>query len=306
MRRKKLPLPRARELTLVAAVAGGLGLVAVLGARRGYNYVQRDPKFCLSCHTMNQAYDLWAKSGHKEIDCHTCHAPSVMANLHQLWVYAMRRPDEVVKHAEVDRSICEKCHAGGSAKSKWNRIAETPGHRMHVGKQRIECTQCHAMSVHTFKPPKETCTTCHKQITLAAAGTMGEMHCLQCHSFTLDDSKRSLRPDRAACLECHEMRHVAGEVFPAKAPMSWDCGRCHKPHKQLKPSNDDCRKCHDTIVEGVHAVKGHARCLDCHKPHGWKTEANTCNACHARITLASHHPTEGKTSCTACHGAWKD
>jgi len=304
-RELKFPLPRGRALSLLAAVAGVLGLAAAGGSYRAYRYIEHDPKFCLSCHTMNSAFSLWEKSGHKNIECHTCHAPDVVSNLHQLWVYATRRPDEVVKHAEVDRSICEKCHTGGGNASKWNHVVETPGHRVHVGKERIECIQCHAMSVHRFVPPKETCATCHKKVTLAAAGSMAEMHCLQCHPFLADDSKRPLKPDRAACLDCHERRRVAGEIFPAKAPMKWDCGRCHKPHEKLNIARADCFSCHNTMTEGVHRMKAHANCLDCHKPHGWSTTEASCSSCHAAIVPAKHHATPSK-SCKDCHGAWDD
>lgn len=304
-RKLKIPVPSGRELALLGAVAAVLAVAAGVGSYRAYHYIEHDAKFCLSCHTMNSAYALWEKSGHKNIDCHVCHVPNIASNLHQIWVYATRRPDLVVKHAEVDRTVCEKCHAGGGNASKWNHIVETPGHRVHVGKERIECIQCHSMSVHRFVPPKETCATCHKKVTLVAAGTMAEMHCLQCHPFLADDSKRPLKPDRAACLDCHERRQVAGEIFPAKAPMKWDCGRCHKPHEKLYIGTADCFSCHNTMTEGVHRMKGHGQCLDCHRPHGWSTSEVNCTGCHATIVQAKHHPTPGK-SCKDCHGAWDD
>ena len=304
-RKLKLPVPRGRELVLLSAVAGVLAVAAVAGSYRAYHYIEHDPKFCLSCHTMNSAYALWEMSGHKKIDCHVCHLPDLASNLHQIWFYTTRRPDAVVKHAEVDRSVCERCHAGGGNSSKWNHVVETPGHRVHVGRERIECIQCHSMSVHRFVPPKETCATCHKKATLVAAGTMAEMHCLQCHPFLADDAKRPLKPDRAACLDCHERRQVAGEIFPAKAPMRWDCGKCHKPHEKLYLGTADCFSCHNTMTEGVHRMRGHGQCLDCHKPHGWSTAAASCTGCHANIVPAKHHLTPGK-SCKDCHGAWDD
>jgi Cytochrome c7 and related cytochrome c/NapC/NirT cytochrome c family, N-terminal region len=306
-RAKKLSLPRPRgtELLLVSGVLGVLAVAAIVGAWKANRYIEHDPKFCTSCHTMNSAYSLWDKSGHRNVECHTCHAPNLVSNLHQLWVYATRRPDEVIKHAEVDRSICEKCHTGGGQASKWNQVLETPGHRVHVGKQRIECVQCHATSVHRFVPPKETCSTCHKKVTLAAAGTMAEMHCQECHPFMAQDAKRPLKPDRSACLDCHEIRQIKGETFPAKAPMKWDCGKCHKPHERMYIADADCKKCHDTANEGIHRVKGHTACLDCHKPHGWTTVATTCTGCHTKISPDTHWAKSGQ-KCKDCHGAWDD
>ena len=86
---------------------------------------------------------------------------------------------------------------------------------------------------------------------------------------------------------------------------NWDCGKCHKPHQRLDISNAECKSCHETMTEGVHRMKGHARCLDCHKPHGWNTTPASCASCHAAIVPAKHHPTPGK-SCKDCHGAWDD
>jgi predicted CXXCH cytochrome family protein len=304
-RKLKLPIPRGREMVLLASAGGVLLIALAIGAWRGRQYMDHDPKFCTSCHTMNSAYALWGQSAHNKIECHTCHEPDVASNLHQLWVYATRKPDEVVKHAQVDRAVCEQCHTTGANASKWNRIQETPGHRVHVGKERVECTQCHAMSVHRFKPPKELCVTCHKKVTLAAAGTMAEMHCLQCHPFMAQDAKRPLKPDRAACMECHELRQIKGEIFPAKAPMRWDCGRCHKPHEKMYLGREDCLKCHDTMTEGIHRVKSHNNCVSCHKPHGWNTTPAACTSCHASVSVDKHHATRGKT-CKDCHGVWDD
>lgn len=294
----KVPMPRTGPMMALAGVGVLIAAAAVVGGVRGFNYMEHDPKFCTSCHTMGSAYDLWQKSAHNKIECHACHIADPVANLHQLFVYTTERPDKVVKHAEIDRSICEKCHTQGSNASKWNNIAETPGHKLHTGKNRVECVQCHAMSAHRFKPPQDFCVTCHKAITLKAAGTMSEMHCLQCHNFTAVSASQTPRPDRAVCLDCHEQRKIKGETFPEKAPMKWDCGKCHKPHEKMIIANADCAKCHLGVDEGIHKVKAHANCLDCHKPHGWNTERAACVACHTG--REKHNP--GK-NCGTCHGS---
>jgi hypothetical protein len=322
-KRHHLPSFGAGELKLIGGVAVVLAIAGTIGGLKAKNYMDHDPKFCTSCHTMGSAFELWEKSGHKNVDCHTCHIPNTVSNLHQLFLYTTQRPDAVVKHAEIDRAICEKCHTGGGNASKFNQVLETPGHKLHVGKQRVECVQCHATSVHRFVPPRDVCASCHKQISLKAAGTMSEMHCLQCHPFMgatqknnsaggvaggavqVIDAKRSLKPDRAVCLDCHEQRaEKEGVTFPTgKTPMKWDCGKCHKPHEKIKIGSADCFKCHDAIIEGVHKVKAHANCTDCHKPHGWTTEQSTCTNCHKAVNPEKHHA-DAKKACTECHGAW--
>ncbi|MBI4403517.1 MAG: cytochrome c3 family protein [Deltaproteobacteria bacterium] len=253
-------------------ISGGiLAVIGLLIAWRTHHYIQHDPRFCTSCHTMQSAYQRWAESGHKDIECHTCHESYIMSNLHQLWVYTTRRPDEVVKHAFVDHTVCEQCHASGGNQAKWNKVLQTPGHQIHVGKERVQCIQCHSLSVHRFKPGTDLCHDCHKQVTLKAAGSMAEMHCMECHPFLAKDAKRSLKPDRTACLECHATMHVAGEEFPEEAPMQWACGECHKPHEKLRITNAECSACHeDAVKNAFHRQKAGTQCIECHKPHSWK------------------------------------
>ena len=293
-------MPKSGMLKILGGVALVVVIGGLIGAKKGYDYIEHDPKFCTSCHTMGSAYDLWDKSGHKNIQCHTCHIANPVDNLHQLWVYTTQRPDVVVKHAEVDRSICLKCHSGGGDVTKWNNIVATPGHALHAVKQQIQCTQCHAQNVHRFVPQKDICTVCHKSVTLKTAGTMAEMHCLQCHNFkVVDAAAKGLRPDRATCLECHEKRQVVDETFPAgKAPMKWDCGRCHKPHEKIAIGVADCQKCHLGVDAGIHKVKAHQNCLDCHRPHSWSSAPAACASCHKG--KEQHNP--GK-ACSSCHGA---
>lgn len=294
-----------REWKVIGISGGILAIAAGIVAWRGNQYIEHEPKFCLSCHNMASAYDLWDQSGHSKVECHACHVPNTWNNIKQLYIYTTERPEGVSSHAEVEREICNKCHNAEKSPSRHNQITQTSGHVVHAGKQRIECIVCHSTSVHRFKPPKDLCAGCHKQITLEAAGTMAEMHCMQCHQFLSPDSKRPLKPDRAACLDCHEKRVVKDEVFPAaKAPMKWDCGKCHKPHEKMIIGNADCAKCHDAITEGLHKVKAHAdSCQSCHKPHTWTSGTESCTTCHKGIQPAKHHP--GK-ACTECHGAWDD
>ncbi|HDO23304.1 MAG TPA: hypothetical protein ENG86_10755, partial [Nitrospirae bacterium] len=52
-------------------------LVVIIGgsvvAFKFYNFTQNNPKFCISCHLMQPAYNAWSKSKHKGINCHSCH-----------------------------------------------------------------------------------------------------------------------------------------------------------------------------------------------------------------------------------------
>lgn len=299
-RHRQAPPLVKKRLRWLAVGLLALGLPFALAGWKVNSYIEHDPKFCTSCHIMSSAYQAWDSSGHKSVECHACHKADVGSNLHQLWMYTTERPENVIKHAFVDRKACERCHSSGSASMKWGKVAETAGHKQHVGKEHIECVQCHGLTVHRFKPGPELCKGCHTQVSLATAGSMAEMHCLECHPFLAKDGSRSLKPDRAACLECHGDMKVKNESFPAEAPMSWACGECHKPHKQIRIGQTDCLGCHeDKLGKGIHAVKSHAVCLTCHVPHAWKvTDRPTCLKCHP--DRQNHNP-DGV--CADCHGA---
>src|SRR5574337_1377037 len=54
---------------LVFIIVGGGGFVAY----KFYDFTQNNPKFCVGCHLMQPAYDAWATSEHKALNCHDCH-----------------------------------------------------------------------------------------------------------------------------------------------------------------------------------------------------------------------------------------
>ncbi|MHB8873739.1 MAG: NapC/NirT family cytochrome c, partial [Myxococcaceae bacterium] len=299
-RHKHAPPLIKKRLRWAAIALAMVGVPLAILAWRGNSYIEHDARFCTSCHIMNSAYQAWGSSGHKDVECHACHLADIRSNLHQLWMYTTEKPDNVIKHAFVDRKACEKCHQSGSAKMKWGKVAETPGHKQHVGRERIECVQCHGLTVHRFKPTPELCAGCHTQVSLAAAGSMAEMHCLECHPFLAKDASRPLKPDRAVCLECHTDMHVKNESFPKDAPMAWACGECHKPHKTIRIGQADCLECHEAALgKGIHAVKSHSTCLSCHQPHGWKVDGREpCMKCHP--DRKDHN---ADNACAECHGA---
>lgn len=276
-----------------------VALVLVLYiAYRGYYYIEHDPKFCVNCHTMKEAYSLYMESSHNGLSCHECHVPTLSENLRQLYLYMTLRPDEVEKHAEVPNQICKKCHENEKKSSKYPQVAETPGHKQHTETIRVQCIHCHSKSLHSFHPPEEVCKDCHSKITLTANG-MGTLHCLQCHKFNARDHE-SLIATRADCLECHRKKHVKEETFPeGKAPMKWECAKCHKPHEKMVLQTQDCVSCHKESVEkgALHKVGSHNECLSCHKPHTWKTGGRkTCESCHTDKT--GHY---AENNCGDCH-----
>lgn len=68
---------RALSLAVAAAlgVLGGLGAFA-FGYGDGTAYLRNNPESCANCHVMQDHFDAWVKSSHKNIaTCNDCHLP---------------------------------------------------------------------------------------------------------------------------------------------------------------------------------------------------------------------------------------
>jgi len=62
-------------LALTLGVLSGLGAFTFIYAE-GPSYLSDDPKVCLNCHVMREAYDDWHHSSHTAAAvCQDCHAP---------------------------------------------------------------------------------------------------------------------------------------------------------------------------------------------------------------------------------------
>jgi cytochrome c nitrite reductase small subunit len=65
---------RATLLAMVGVIVG-LGIFTFVYAD-GFSYLSSDPESCANCHIMQDAYEGWSHSSHKEVAvCADCHAP---------------------------------------------------------------------------------------------------------------------------------------------------------------------------------------------------------------------------------------
>ncbi|MCA9542099.1 MAG: NapC/NirT family cytochrome c, partial [Myxococcales bacterium] len=272
------------------------GVLAVIGAIAGWrtwDYIQNDPSFCTSCHLMDDAFGRWQHSGHRDVNCHTCHPGDIASNLHQLWVTFTEQPREVVKHADVPAAICGSCHLGDEG--NWRKIGETAGHSLHYGKYKIECVTCHAPQVHTFIPTDAMCEKCHAA-QMVNLTPMQRLHCGSCHDF-LAEKSRGLRPDEARCAECHG---GDGGTGPSAPPWhrALECANCHPVHAprveavvdpitapEVEGDAVPCSTCH-VEEAALHMPQAHA-CQECHEPHAAPAGEAVCRDCHATQAAAS-------------------
>jgi len=293
-------------LMLCILVGGGIG------AFKLYDFTQNNPKFCVSCHLMQPAFDEWAKGAHNKINCHECHILSIIEQNRLLVNFILHSPESVPKrHGKtiVPWKLCITCH--------WEKDERYPGapkinrsqlHAKHVFIENQECTACHSYIAHKFLPEARFCVKCHQGKTVHGIG-MEELACLNCHT----DMTKDLRPERNKCLFCHGDETVRESLIknktidikyftprkevvekavkidiPKDAPMQFFCYECHKPHETVRPDWGHCLDCHKIITEvgkhNLHIKVVGMKCKDCHKPHSW------------RVTIEG-----AKKDCVKCH-----
>ena len=294
-----------------------LVLVSIAGATYTaynlYDFTQNDPKFCVSCHLMQESFETWQKSVHEEINCHECHHLTIPEANMLMFNFIVHNPDSVPdRHGKiiVPWRNCIQCH--------WEKDERYPEatsintsrlHAKHVFMEQVECSKCHGYKIHQFLPEERFCVMCHSDKEVHGVG-MEELACLNCHT----DMQADLRPVRAKCLFCHgtlEMQEYEPEDFKSMdlkyfsppqetidaatkidlkkdSPMQFACATCHHPHESERPDWGNCLDCHRNVLvvgsHGLHIQEMGLDCKQCHRPHKWSvTEEQakeTCTTCH--------------------------
>jgi hypothetical protein len=304
---------RSRGVRLaLGGVAVALAVAAGAMGTATWNYTQHSNDFCIGCHVMNPAFQKFSnlENKHGKLSCHDCHQQSIFASSRQLYLWVAERPAEIGEHAKVPNRVCATCHVTADT-AKWQRIAATAGHRVHLESDSsslkdLQCVSCHGAEVHAFRPVAQTCgqSGCHEanatDIVLGKMATQTIRHCTSCHAFTADvpalatrDSARgTMVPGKQECLGCHEMERVLKDFSEAKDPHGGKCGTCHNPHVQKVASAAaaTCATagCHSNWRdEPFHVGPSHKnagpKCLTCHVPHASKVDASNCEGCHVAV-----------------------
>lgn len=174
---------------------------------------------------------------------------------------------------------------------------EVTGHRIHVVKEKIECSKCHAPSETGMGPvTPDRCVSCHeKEGRIEHAHAQAEQRfgpgtkaiCTTCHAFTLEGTK-------------HDEAMLKGA--PPRVLMDGGAGKFAFGIESYEAS--DCKRCHATAQGQTPAVVVHGTqpCLSCHKPHEGAPQSAPCDGCHKEI--ATTHASAGKTLvevCSTCH-----
>ena len=305
---------------LIVVIFVGAGTVAYYV----HDFTENNPKFCVSCHLMQGAYDAWSRSVHNTVNCHECHYATPREQNRMLLMTILQRPTAVEpRHGKiiVPWKMCFKCHwETEEGFETAPNIAKSRGHAKHVFIEQIECSQCHGYveegengksGVHEFLPSDRFCVKCHEGKEVHGLGMEG-LACLACHT----DKTEDIRPNREKCLTCHgdaetrarialapktvDTKHFTpdpelvrkastmGVTFPDDAPMRFECHTCHHPHSKVKPESSDCFQCHRQVVKvGKHDLHINTMgmdCTQCHTPHQWRVDKAAA-----------------KKTCTSCH-----
>lgn len=302
---------------LSVPVLAGVGLLILVGVGAGgyyayetYDYVQHDNDFCMSCHLMQQPYELFAESAHRGLGCKACHQPNLVQRSSMALAQIIENPEDISVHAEVPNERCADCHIEGDPE-KWRLIANSAGHKAHFESddpmlEGLQCVECHSTSVHEFAPIDRTCAQsgCHEDNTIQL-GEMSDLtiHCAACHTFVApvvagDEGEEilgsgvdaAILPDQEECLSCHVMRTLV--EMPDPDPHDGVCAACHNPHEQERSAeavqscaNAGCHAAADTLTP-FHRGMGPGvleDCLYCHEAHDFEVNGENCLDCHQGI-----------------------
>jgi nitrate/TMAO reductase-like tetraheme cytochrome c subunit len=257
-----------KEKTVLVVIMLVISVIGIILAVRYYTYIQKNPEFCNSCHLMEEAYSAWKKSGHRFIVCQDCHRLGIVEQNRLLvkFVFTTERKTPEPHGNVTPWESCTRCHWEEATQGTLS-VTESTGHARHVTVEKLKCMDCHTRSVHAFRPDRNACLRCHKDWKIHGVG-MEETSCMTCHPF-LPRNRGSFIPDRERCLTCH--RSSSRTSFPDKVPMArMNCYECHRPHHRIKPTDDDCLRCHTREVldnKAVHHTQ--KKCTSCHTPHRW-------------------------------------
>jgi len=320
--------------SLTAPALAVVGVIIVAGVSGGgfyayqtYDYVQHDNDFCMSCHLMQQPYEMFAQSAHQGLGCKACHQPTLVARSAMALTQIIENPEEIDAHAEVPNERCANCHIKGDP-AKWRLIANSAGHKVHLESddpslEGLQCVECHSTSVHEFAPIDRTCSQsgCHedKSIKLGKMSNL-TIHCAACHSFLapVDGQEATntgsvlanrldaaILPDQEECLSCHAMREKV--QMPRPDPHRGVCAACHNPHTQSTPIEavHSCANagCHTDAAQATPMHRGLQPgvledCTYCHKAHDFKVSGQMCITCHQgveRDSLSVQRPQHADT-----------
>ena len=286
------PRRTRRWLKIGLAVLTVCVLLIGFGGVFKYNKSLQDPKFCASCHEMQESVTAWTSASHSKTNCLVCHEDISVASMFYTQKLGINRVKEL--KVVVADEVCSNCHAA-------ERIITPPmdliiPHNLHVQKG-LSCTKCHRTAAHGNIVKTVVVTTAGqsgptlKGDNLFDANRIPMSGCMTCHN----GSKAS-----RACDACHlgkeppathtnfdfKANHGYSAVQDVKA-----CNKCHQYDTTLQLQ-------YQPTTKGWTEVQSFARktdfCVTCHqaRPNG-----------HKDLFTVNHGPAakDNLNRCLTCH-----
>ncbi|MBI4751919.1 MAG: cytochrome c nitrite reductase small subunit [Acidobacteria bacterium] len=133
-------------ISVILGLATGLGSYTFIYAK-GYSYLTNDPNACANCHIMQEQFDGWVKSSHRNAaTCNDCHTPSGFVAKYAnkasngFWhsfgftTGWFHEPIQIKPHnREITENACRKCH------TSIVEAIEPHG----LPQNQLDCLQCH-------------------------------------------------------------------------------------------------------------------------------------------------------------------
>jgi nitrate/TMAO reductase-like tetraheme cytochrome c subunit len=288
----------AALLFLVVAVFGAVALGAYAIEITGH------PKFCASCHNMDEYYVSWEHSSHKDVACIECHAKPGVAGLVEAKAQGMVQLVEYISgsygtkpHGEISSASCQQgdCHGqivnDGKVLMLFDKIKFRHDKHLseHPNGKSLNCVSCHGQTVQDqhISVSKTTCLTCHfydrgdKEV---AAGDCETCHVVPEEEVTFVDEPFSHKDFMAGdghvtCIHCHsQVTQGSGIVSRTR------CMACHLEDEEHSKVEDQ------EEFHLIHVSAGHFDCLTCHD-----------EIKHGESPMAMQLLTS--SNCTTCHGS---
>ncbi|MFW5652832.1 MAG: cytochrome c nitrite reductase small subunit [Planctomycetota bacterium] len=144
----------ALVLAIMIGMLGGLGAFT-FGYGDGWSYLSNDPAACKNCHIMQDNYDSWLNSSHKNVatcnDCHLPHDPigkwitkADNGFFHSL-AFTLENFHEPIqikpRNAKVAQEACLHCHQS----FVHSMLPASPGGEI------LQCVKCHSDAGHAHR-----------------------------------------------------------------------------------------------------------------------------------------------------------
>lgn len=255
-----------------------------------------DPKFCASCHYMQQYYNNWLNSSHNQVSCGKCHyAPGIGNYI----TGKLRLASEILRYymgaystevtSRINDGACLQCHKKEDFYFKdirfdKNKISFNHADHLSAGKMGFSVK----------------CQTCHSQLVQGEHGGVSTQICILCH-FSGSDMKGG---PVGGCNTCHGA--------PKNNIYVWDIPFNHSEY--LK-TGVQCQTCHLHVTTGTGNVS-REKCLECHvsvpdlfpdtksmhDEHVFKEDIK-CFKCHGDIKHGKIEMYDVfSPACQGCHG----